>query len=83
MAGLAVAGELIVRGWDVARGRAAVPRRARAAGAARSFLEQSPARTPRPAPDVLFGPARQVPDDASPFDRVIALAGRDRAWASG
>ncbi len=34
-------------------------------------------------PEVAFGPSREVPGDAPALDRVVALAGRDPAWAAG
>jgi uncharacterized protein (TIGR03086 family) len=82
MAGLAVADELVVHGWDVARA-AGQPYRAEPEllEAARSFLEQFASPDAPAGPDVPFGPSRQPPDNSSPLDRVIALAGRDPAWS--
>ena len=34
-------------------------------------------------PELPFGPSRPVAGDAAPLDRVVALAGRDPAWAAG
>jgi hypothetical protein len=31
-------------------------------------------------PEVVFGPARLLPDGAPPLDRVVALAGRNPDW---
>ncbi len=82
MAGLAVADELAVHGWDVAR----------ASGqrygcepdlltAARSFLIQFASPDAPPDPDVPFGPSRQLPGGATLLDRAVALAGRDSDWS--
>ena len=82
MAGLAVADELVVHGWDVARA-AGQPYRAEPdlLEAARSFLEQFASPDAPVGPDVPFGPSRALPGAASLLDRVIALAGRDPAWS--
>ncbi|HEV2452058.1 MAG TPA: TIGR03086 family metal-binding protein [Streptosporangiaceae bacterium] len=84
MTGLACADELVVHGWDVARatGRpyAVDPD---ALEAAHTFLGYFASPDAPAGPDVAFGPSRQVPDDAPPLDRVIALAGRDPRWLSG
>src|SRR5215813_5080814 len=81
MAALATADDPVVHGWDVARA-AGQPYRAEPEllEAARSFLEQFASPDALAGPDVPFGPARRLPDDASPLDRVIGLAGRDPAW---
>ena len=82
MTGLAAADELVVHGWDVARA-AGPPHLAEPEllAAARGFLEQVASPDAPAGPEAPFGPARQLPDDASPLDRVIALAGRDPAWS--
>ena len=83
MAGLTVADELVVHGWDIAR----------AAGrpygcepelldAAHSFLVQFATPDAPAGPTVAFGPSRQLPGSAPLLDRVVALAGRDPGWSA-
>lgn len=82
MAGLAVADELVVHGWDVARATGqAYSAEPELLSATRSFLDQFASPDAPAGPDVPFGPSREPPDDASPLDQVIALAGRDPAWS--
>ncbi len=71
-----VADELVVHGWDLARATAQPyepdPALVLAAlGFAEKFadLEGGP-----------FGPSLPVPPDARPFDRLLAVVGRDRDW---
>jgi uncharacterized protein (TIGR03086 family) len=80
--GLVAADELVVHGWDVARatGQPYDPEPA-VLDAARSFLMMFASPDAPAGPEVAFGPSRQVPDDAPPIDRVVALAGRDPGWA--
>ena len=80
-AGLAVADELVVHGWDVARATGQpYGCEPDLLGAAQRFLAQF-ARPDAPAgPDVPFGPSRELPPAAPPLDRVIALAGRNPVW---
>jgi uncharacterized protein (TIGR03086 family) len=86
MAGLAVADELVVHGWDIARATgqpyACEPVLVEAA---RSFLAQFASPDAPAGPDVAFGPSRELPAGAPLLDRVIALSGRDPTWepASG
>ena len=84
MAGLSLADELVVHGWDVARATGQ-PYRAEPGvlDAARAFLSQFASPDAPAGPEVAFGPARELPGDAPPLDRVVALAGRDPAWAPG
>jgi hypothetical protein len=71
-----------VPGWDVARATgqpyACEPE---LLDAARSFLIQFASPDAPAGPDVPFGPARLLPDDAPLLDRVVALAGRDTGWS--
>jgi len=81
--GLALAGELVVHGWDLARatGRP-YDCEPELLDAAEGFLDRCASPGAAAGPDVPFGPARLLPDDACSLDRVIALAGRDPRWAA-
>jgi uncharacterized protein (TIGR03086 family) len=81
MVGATVADELVVHGWDLARatGQPYQPDPA-AVGAARTFLDLFASPDAPPGDDVPFGPSRPAPAGATPFDHVLALAGRDPAW---
>ena len=84
MVGVTVADELVVHGWDVARATgqpySAEPE---LLGAAQTFLGFFASPDAPAGPEVPFGPSRPVADDSAPLDRVLALAGRDPAWAAG
>jgi uncharacterized protein (TIGR03086 family) len=82
MVGLTAADELAVHGWDVARalGQPYDCEPAVLEGA-RHFLMQFASPDAPAGPDVAFGPARHLPDDAALLDRVVALAGRDPSWS--
>jgi uncharacterized protein (TIGR03086 family) len=84
MVGVTVADELVVHGWDVARATgqpyAAEPELLDAALAFLGFFASPDAPA---GPEVAFGPSRPVSDGAAPLERVVALAGRDPAWAAG
>jgi uncharacterized protein (TIGR03086 family) len=84
MVGVTVADELVVHGWDVARATgqpySAEPE---LLGAAQTFLGFFASPDAPAGPEVPFGPSRPVADDSAPLDRVLALAGRDPAWAVG
>jgi uncharacterized protein (TIGR03086 family) len=77
VAGLVALDELIVHGWDIAvsLGRPYEPSPAEIEAAA-SFVESFDA----PRDGNLFGPVVRVPDDASPFERLLGLTGRDPGW---
>ena len=84
MAGLTVADELVVHGWDVARASGQpYCSEPELLDAARSFLVQFASPDAPAGPDVPFGPSRQLPDEAPLLDRVVALAGRDPGWSPG
>jgi uncharacterized protein (TIGR03086 family) len=82
--GLVLADELVVHGWDLARGTGqefdAEPE---VLEAARSFLAMFATPDAPAGPEVAFGPARLLGDDAPLLDRVVALAGRNPAWPAG
>lgn len=84
MIGLALADELVVHGWDVARATgqpyASEPE---LLDAARSLLMAFASPDAPAGPDVPFGPSRPLPGNAPPLDRVLALAGRDLSWSPG
>jgi len=66
-----------LHGWDVARA-IGLPYDTDAATtqALLAYLGQfDPAGT-----EGMFGPAVSVADDAPPFDRVVAMSGRDPGW---
>ena len=84
MVGLTAADELVVHGWDVAQATgqpyACEPD---VLEATRQFLDQFTSPDAPAGPDVAFGPSRPAPAGAPMLDKVVALAGRDPAWAAG
>jgi uncharacterized protein (TIGR03086 family) len=84
MAGLSLADELVVHGWDVARATGQpYDCEPELAETARSFLVMFASPDAPAGPEVPFGPSRQVPEGASLLDGVLALAGRDPDWSAG
>src|SRR3984957_7045209 len=83
MVGVPVADELVVHGWDVARATgqpyAAEPE---LLDAALTFLGFFASPDAPAGPEVAFGPSQPVAGDSAPLDEVVALAGRDPAWAA-
>jgi uncharacterized protein (TIGR03086 family) len=81
--GLSAADELVVHGWDVAQATGQ-PYQCppELLDAAHSFLVQFASPDLPAGPEVPFGPARAVPGDAALLDRVLAMAGREPAWAA-
>lgn len=83
MVGLTAADELVVHGWDVARATgqpyACEPDLLEAA---RQFLDQFASPDAPAGRDVAFGPSRAAPAGAPMLDVIVALAGRDAAWAA-
>jgi uncharacterized protein (TIGR03086 family) len=82
MVGLTAADEIVVHGWDVAQATgqpyACEPE---LLDAAQEFLSQFASPDAPEGPEVAFGPSRLVPDDAPRLEKIVALAGRDLAWA--
>jgi uncharacterized protein (TIGR03086 family) len=78
VAGSVALAEVVIHGWDVARStgqRYDVDDDVAEAVLAHvaSFAADGPV-------EGLFGPAVEISDDAPPFDRAIALSGRDPGW---
>ncbi|HEX3750561.1 MAG TPA: TIGR03086 family metal-binding protein [Streptosporangiaceae bacterium] len=82
MVGVTLADELVVHGWDLAQatGQPFQPDPA-AVRAARSFLDLFTSPDAPAGDEVAFGPSRPTSPGASDLDQVLALAGRDPAWA--
>jgi uncharacterized protein (TIGR03086 family) len=84
MVGLTAADEIVVHGWDLAQatGRpySCEPE---LLDAAQQFLNQFASPDAPAGPEVAFGPSRSVPAEAPRLDKIVAMAGRDLAWASG
>ena len=80
VAGAAGLNELVIHGWDLARGTGQTYRVDEAsAQAAAEFLSLASA-VAEPGQRGPFGPAVQVPPGASVLDRAVALSGRDPHW---
>jgi uncharacterized protein (TIGR03086 family) len=81
IAGLSLADELVVHGWDLARATGR-PYEADLSmvDAARRFLEMFASPDAPPGPEVPFGPSRDLPAEGPALDRLVALAGRDPHW---
>src|SRR6202012_3985691 len=82
MVGVTLADELVVNGWDLAQatGQPLAPDPA-PVRAARSFLDLFPGPDAPAGDEVAFGPSRPTAPGAPALDQVLALAGRDLAWA--
>ena len=82
--GLVAIDELVLHGWDLARGTGQTfevdPASAQAVF---EFTSMSAAPGEEAAREGLFGPVVEVPDDAPLFDRALGLSGRDPAWSAG
>ena len=80
IAGQAGLNELVIHGWDLARGTGQPYRADEAsARAAVEFLTLASAAA-EPGQRGPFGPAVEVPPRASMLDRAVALSGRDPRW---
>jgi uncharacterized protein (TIGR03086 family) len=81
--GLVLADELAVHGWDVARAtRQAYACEPDILEAALKFLQMFASPDAPAGPEVTFGPARILLDEAPLLDRVVAMAGRDPGWSA-
>jgi uncharacterized protein (TIGR03086 family) len=80
--GLVLADELAVHGWDVARA-SAQPYACEPdiLAAALRFLQMFASPDAPAGPEVAFGPARILLDEAPLLDRVVGMAGRDPGWS--
>jgi uncharacterized protein (TIGR03086 family) len=81
VAGLVALDEVVLHGWDLAKGtgQAYDPDPASTA-VVTGFLTES---RKGEVPESLFGPVVQIADEARAFDRALGLAGRDPDWQSG
>ena len=80
--GLVLADELAVHGWDVARASGqAYACEPDILEAALKFLRMFASPDAPAGPEVAFGPARVLLDEAPLLDRVVGLAGRDPGWS--
>ena len=81
VAGLVALDEVVLHGWDLAKGtgQAYEPDPASTA-VVTGFLTES---RKEEVPESLFGPVVQIDDDARAFDHALGLAGRDPAWRPG
>ncbi|MEG3631257.1 TIGR03086 family metal-binding protein [Streptomyces poriticola] len=79
VAGVVVADELVIHGWDLARATGQEYTPDPAALQASYGLLRAAAEEPDRDPG-LFGPVVSVPDGAPLLDRAVGLSGRDPAW---
>jgi len=79
--GLVLADELAVHGWDVARASGqAYACEPEILAAALRFLQMFASPDAPAGPEVAFGPARVLLEEAPLLDRVVGMAGRDPGW---
>jgi uncharacterized protein (TIGR03086 family) len=81
VAGLVALDEVVLHGWDLAKGtgQAYEPDPATAA-VVHGFLTES---RKEEVPESLFGPVVEIADDSRAFDHALGLAGRDPNWQPG
>jgi len=80
--GLVLADELAVHGWDVARASGqAYACEPDILDAALRFLQMFASPEAPAGPEVAFGPARVLLEEAPLLDRVVGMAGRDPGWS--
>jgi uncharacterized protein (TIGR03086 family) len=83
VAGLVLADELAVHGWDVARAsRQPYACEPDILAAALKFLQMFASPDAPAGPQVAFGPAQILLDEAPLLDRVVGMAGRDPGWSA-
>jgi uncharacterized protein (TIGR03086 family) len=82
-AGRVAMNELVIHGWDIARASAqpytAAPDEIETCLA---FVAPTVEQSGGEGVEGLFGPAVDVPEDAPPLDRLLALTGRDPRWSA-
>jgi len=79
--GVVALDELVLHGWDLARATGqSYTSDPVSTQAVLSFTRASAQPDQAANRDGLFGPAVDVPADASDFDRALGYAGRDPAW---
>ena len=83
--GLVALDEVLLHGWDLARatGQDYAPSDPEAEAVLPIVTPSGDAEADAAAREGMFGPPLPVPDDASPFERVLALSGRDPRWTIG
>jgi uncharacterized protein (TIGR03086 family) len=82
IAGMVALDELVVHGWDLARGTGQ-PFEPDDAAVEPCIAMVSQFSSDEVGPDVAFGRPVPVGDGASPLDRLVAATGRDPAWTAG
>jgi uncharacterized protein (TIGR03086 family) len=73
-----VLGEFVLHGWDLARASGQEFRCA--PEAATAVFESAVAMGEQARAMGVYGPAVEVPSDASPLERALGASGRDPAW---
>jgi uncharacterized protein (TIGR03086 family) len=79
VAGVVALDELVLHGWDLARG---LGRPYSVDDASLEVVHGFVTQVASEGGGGLFAPPMPVPDDAPLLDRVVGLAGRDPAWSS-
>ena len=83
VAGSVALDELVVHGWDIARatGQPYTAGKDEVATCL-AFVGPTAEQSGGEGVEGLFGPAVDVPADAPPLDRLIAMTGRDPSWTA-
>ncbi|MGH4026233.1 MAG: TIGR03086 family metal-binding protein [Pseudonocardiaceae bacterium] len=82
MMGRVALNELVLHGWDLARGTGQSFDCDPVSAAACYELAQAATAPGEGAPEGLFGPAVEVASDAPLFHRLLGLGGRDPSWTA-